>query len=67
MPPDFVFQLFDEDWDHFEVLMNEALLRIPPLAECEIRQMVNGPESFTPDSHYILGVKHCLVIFMRYL
>ena len=21
----------------------------------EIRQMVNGPESFTPDGHYIMG------------
>ena len=38
-----------------EVLMNEMMHRIPALQEAEIRQMVNGPESFTPDAHPILG------------
>jgi len=35
--------------------MDELLHRVPALEEAEIRQMVNGPESFTPDAHPILG------------
>ena len=31
------------------------LHRTPILAECEIRQMVNGPESFTPDHDPVIG------------
>ena len=35
--------------------MNGILHRYPPMENAEIRQMVNGPESFTPDGHYLLG------------
>ena len=35
--------------------MDEMLHRIPALEKAEIRQMVNGPESFTPDAHHIVG------------
>ncbi len=38
-----------------EILLEQLLHRMPQLADAEIRQMVNGPESFTPDSKYILG------------
>ena len=31
IPYPFEFQLLEEDWDHFEILMNSALLRIPAL------------------------------------
>lgn len=31
------------------------LHRIPSLEEAEIRQMINGPESFTPDGKAIVG------------
>eukprot|EP01130_Rhizamoeba_saxonica_P015745 TRINITY_DN7119_c0_g1_i3.p1 TRINITY_DN7119_c0_g1~~TRINITY_DN7119_c0_g1_i3.p1 ORF type:complete len:848 (-),score=168.82 TRINITY_DN7119_c0_g1_i3:12-2306(-) len=55
VPNDFAYGLFDEDWDHFEILMNNALHRIPVLNNMSVRQMVNGPESFTPDNQYILG------------
>ncbi len=55
IPDEFEFTLLPDDWDQFEILMKNALHRIPVLAEAEIRQFVNGPESFTPDSHYILG------------
>jgi glycine/D-amino acid oxidase-like deaminating enzyme len=56
IPEKFEFQLFDEDWDHFSVLMEGALKRIPGLADIGVRQMINGPESFTPDNQYILGI-----------
>ncbi len=55
IPDDFEFTLLPDDWNQFEILMENALHRIPILANAEIRQFINGPESFTPDSHYILG------------
>ncbi|WP_123025350.1 GcvT family protein [Mycolicibacterium stellerae] len=55
IPYPFEFQLLDEDWDHFEVLMNNALLRIPALEVTGIKKFYNGPESFTPDNQFILG------------
>ena len=35
--------------------MSSILHRIPAMANAEIRQMCNGPESFTPDMHAIIG------------
>jgi glycine cleavage system T protein len=55
IPADFAFSLLPEDWDHFEVLMEQAVLRIPALATAPVRRHVNGPESFTPDGRYLLG------------
>src|SRR5438876_10467313 len=55
IPHDFAFSLLPEDWEHFEVLMEQAVLRIPALASAPVRQHVNGPESFTPDGRYLLG------------
>src|SRR5262249_57675745 len=47
--------LLPEDWEHFQVLMEQALIRIPALETAPVRQHVNGPESFTPDGRYLLG------------
>ena len=55
IPHDFSFSLLREDWDHFQVLMEQALVRIPALGSAPVRQHVNGPESFTPDGRYLLG------------
>jgi 4-methylaminobutanoate oxidase (formaldehyde-forming) len=55
IPDDFEFQLLPEDWDQFEILMNNALHRTPCLETAEVRQLLNGPESFTPDGNFILG------------
>ncbi|KMO78442.1 GcvT family protein [Mycolicibacterium chlorophenolicum] len=55
IPYPFEFQLLDEDWEHFEILMNSALLRIPALESTGIKKFYNGPESFTPDNQFILG------------
>lgn len=51
----FVFGLLNEDWDHFEPMMMNALHRIPALETAEVRMLLNGPESFTPDGSFILG------------
>ena len=55
LPYPFEFQLLDEDWDHFSILMESALVRIPALHHTGIRKFYNGPESFTPDNQFILG------------
>jgi 4-methylaminobutanoate oxidase (formaldehyde-forming) len=55
IPYPFEFALLDEDWEHFEVLMDSAVHRIPVLAETGIRKFYNGPESFTPDNQFLLG------------
>ncbi|WP_395812913.1 FAD-dependent oxidoreductase [Devosia sp.] len=56
VPDDFQFRLFDDDWDHFEQHLMQAMARIPALETTGVRQMINGPESFTPDGNFILGV-----------
>ena len=55
IPYPFEFQLLDEDWDHFAVLMESALHRIPVLQHTGIKKFYNGPESFTPDNQFIMG------------
>jgi len=56
VPNDWEFRLFDDDYDHFEQHMAQALERVPALGQIGIKQMINGPESFTPDGNFILGV-----------
>ena len=55
LPHPFEFALLEEDWDHFSILMENAILRIPALEETGVRKFYNGPESFTPDNQFILG------------
>ncbi len=55
LPADFSFTLLDEDWDHFMPMMENALRRIPALERAEVRMLLNGPESFTPDGQFMLG------------
>ncbi|MEP2978327.1 MAG: FAD-dependent oxidoreductase [Lentilitoribacter sp.] len=52
---DFAFQLLSEDWDHFEPMMMNALHRLPALETAEVKMLLNGPESFTPDGSFMLG------------
>ena len=52
---DFAFQLLPEDWDHFEPMMHNALHRLPALETAEVKMLLNGPESFTPDGSFLLG------------
>ena len=55
IPSTFQFQLLDEDWDQFEILMTHAIHRTPCLESAEVKMLLNGPESFTPDGNFILG------------
>ncbi len=55
VPNDFISQLLDEDFDHFQQLSDPAMQRTPCLAEAGISRLVNGPEGFTPDGDAIMG------------
>jgi glycine cleavage system T protein len=55
IPADFNGQLLPEDWERFEELMTNAVVRVPELEEAEVVKLVNGPEAFTPDGEFILG------------
>ena len=55
VPDDFEFKLFEDDWDHFEQHIAQAVARVPALETAGIKKMIHGPESFTPDGNFILG------------
>ncbi len=54
-PQNFHFTLLESNWEHFEQLMELALPRVPALEDAGIKELLNGPESFTPDGNFILG------------
>ncbi len=56
IPKDFEFDQLPEDFDHFEPILEAACERLPILAEAGIHTFFNGPESFTPDDAYHLGL-----------
>ena len=56
IPQDFEFDQLPEDFDHFEPILESAVERMPMLAEAGIHTFFNGPESFTPDDAYHLGL-----------
>ena len=56
IPDDFEFDQLAEDFDHFEPILEYAVNRMPMLAEAGIQTFFNGPESFTPDDAYHLGL-----------
>jgi len=55
VPNDFSFGEFPDDFDHFEPYLEKSFKRIPLLETTGIRKFFSGPESFTPDTQYLLG------------
>ena len=55
IPENFEFGMLPDDWDQFQILMENALIRLPALETAEIKTFMNGPESFTPDNNFIIG------------
>jgi 4-methylaminobutanoate oxidase (formaldehyde-forming) len=55
IPDGFHYTLLDSNYDHFEQIMEQALARVPALETAGVKQLLNGPESFTPDGNFILG------------
>ncbi|WP_323765605.1 FAD-dependent oxidoreductase [Marinovum sp.] len=56
IPESFEFDQLPQDFDHFEPILEAAVNRLPMLAEAGIHTFFNGPESFTPDDAYHLGL-----------
>jgi 4-methylaminobutanoate oxidase (formaldehyde-forming) len=65
IPENFEFGILPDDWEQFQILMENALTRLPALETAEIKTFMNGPESFTPDNNFIMGeapeLKHFFV------
>lgn len=55
IPDGFNFQLLQPNWDHFQQIMEVALGRVPALETAGVKELIAGPESFTPDGNFILG------------
>ncbi len=55
VPDDFSFGEFPDDFDHFEPYLEKSFHRLPILENAGIRKFFSGPESFTPDTQYLLG------------
>jgi sarcosine dehydrogenase len=55
IPEGFHYSLLDSNFDHFEEIMSLSLGRVPALEHAGVKELVNGPESFTPDGNFILG------------
>ena len=65
IPEGFHFETLQPDWDHYEQFMDNAIARVPALATAGVKQLLNGPESFTPDGNFILGeapeLRNCFI------
>jgi len=55
VPNNFSFGEFPDDFDHFEPYLEKSFHRLPMLETAGIRKFFSGPESFTPDTQYLLG------------
>ena len=55
IPADFNGKLLPPDWPRFEEISAGAVRRVPAMHETGIKQLINGPEGFTPDNEFILG------------
>jgi glycine cleavage system T protein len=55
IPEDFNGELLAEDWERFDELLQNAVVRVPELENLEAVRLINGPEAFTPDGEFILG------------
>ena len=55
VPENFSYGEFPDDFDHFEPYLEKSFQRLPLLETAGIRKFFSGPESFTPDTQYLLG------------
>lgn len=55
IPKGFHYTLLGSNFDQFEPLMELSLGRVPALETAGIKELINGPESFTPDGNFIMG------------
>ncbi|NSX55073.1 GcvT family protein [Parasulfitobacter algicola] len=55
MPDDFSFQLYPDDLDRLEWYIEDAMARVPLLAQTGISKVINGPIPYSPDGNPLIG------------
>ncbi len=55
IPKGIMYHELGEDWDQFEAFMDCALKRFPAMETAQIRHLSVVPESFTPDTAFMVG------------
>jgi len=55
IPDNFKYTQLQEDWEQFEIFMKTAVQRVPAFEDAEVNSLTTVPESFTPDTAYMLG------------
>ena len=55
IPDNFEHTQLNEDWDQMELFIENAIIRCPAFAEVGVTSLTTVPESFTPDTSYLLG------------
>ena len=55
MPEDFSFQLYPDDLERLEPYIEDAMARLPLLAEAGLTQTINGPIPYAPDGLPLIG------------
>ncbi|MCG8632613.1 MAG: FAD-dependent oxidoreductase, partial [Desulfobacterales bacterium] len=55
IPSNFEYTQLDEDWDQMDLFIENAIMRVPAFAEVGVTNLTTVPESFTPDTSYLLG------------
>ena len=55
VPDGFEAELLPEDWERFDEILQNSVMRVPAMEQAEVRKLFNGPEAFTPDGEFILG------------
>jgi dimethylglycine dehydrogenase len=55
MPEDFSFQLYPDDLERLSVQIEDAMERVPVLAEAGLSRVINGPIPYAPDGNPLIG------------
>ncbi|WP_295312462.1 FAD-dependent oxidoreductase [Roseobacter sp.] len=55
MPEDFSFQLYPDDLERLEYYIEDAMARLPLLAEAGVGRNINGPIAYAPDGLPMIG------------
>jgi len=56
IPKDFSFGEINPNWDRMMPYVEEAMKRVPALEKAGIHKFFCGPESFTPDNGFMMGL-----------
>lgn len=55
IPDDFEHTRLQDDWDQMDLFMQSAMHRVPQFKNVGVSSLTTVPESFTPDTAYMLG------------